>query len=326
MTRFVAQRRVVIVDDSRTIQAFLDHAFGKRPDFRVVGFAGDATMAAEMIRRLMPDIVTIDLEMPYIDGAALLHMVSDLPRICKVVVSDVPDKNLSLNAALTEAGAAVCLSKRELAANPDQFFARINAAADAQLDNRRHYSRAAHEASGAPRRPDGDQGQADPGFPVPIDEAARLRILRQKNLANSVRERTFDLVTDHIRKVTGFPVCLLTFIDRNVQWIKSASGFDVGRTPRDQAFCNYTIAQGGPFVVTNAATDCRFAKNPLVTGSPGIRCYAGHPVTTADGVQVGALCVIDNRVRSVSKHVLDELAGMSAIVADLIEQRPAMAA
>jgi chemotaxis response regulator CheB len=67
-------RRVVVVDDSRTIQAILDNAFSARTDFRVVGFAADGNVAAEMIRRLMPDVVTIDLAMPYIDGEALLHI------------------------------------------------------------------------------------------------------------------------------------------------------------------------------------------------------------------------------------------------------------
>ena len=69
-----ASLRVVIVDDSRTIQAMLDNAFSKRAGFQVVGFCSDPTNAAEMIRRLRPDIVTIDLIMPYIDGAGLLRV------------------------------------------------------------------------------------------------------------------------------------------------------------------------------------------------------------------------------------------------------------
>ena len=84
------QLKVVIVDDSRTVQAMLDNAFSKRTDFDVVGFASDAPSAAEMVRRLKPNIVTIDLCMPYLDGAALLEMLSDTPTVCKIVVSIPP--------------------------------------------------------------------------------------------------------------------------------------------------------------------------------------------------------------------------------------------
>ena len=114
--------RVVIVDDSRTIQAMLDNAFSKRTDFRVVGFSSDAATAVDMIRNLMPDIVTIDLNMPYIDGATLLRMIADLETVCKIIVSDAPLKNLALAASLGQAGAALCLGKTDLAADPDAFF------------------------------------------------------------------------------------------------------------------------------------------------------------------------------------------------------------
>ena len=320
-------RRVVIVDDSRTMQAMLDNAFSQRADFRVVGFSSDATMAVEMIRRLMPDIVTIDLNMPYIDGATLLKMIDDLNTVCKIIVSDAPAKNLALSARLIEAGAALCVGKSDLAANPDKFLAKISAVA---ADNSKVSSQYLSNPCGLNDRSItmGHASQATPekSFPVPADERARIELVRQKRLTNSERERQFDLVTKHVVRVTGFPVSLLTFMDRDTQWIKSVSGLDVASTPREEAFCNYTIAQGGAFVVANAASDERFSRFPLVTDAPNIRCYAGHPVTTSDGVNVGALCVIDNRVRTVSKHVLDQLAGMSEIVAEIINQRPLMAA
>lgn len=320
-------RRVVIVDDSRTIQAMLDNAFSKRADFRVVGFSSDATMAVEMIRHLMPDVVTIDLNMPYVDGATLLRMIGNLKTVCKIIVSDAPAKSLALSASLLEAGAALCLSKSELPVNPDHFFSKINAAAaKTSKDCKRDSSTA-----GDPRARGGVaatslQAGRDKSFPRPIDEKARIKIVRQKRLTNSERERQFDLVTKHVAKITGFPVSLLTFMDSDTQWIKSANGWDVDSTLREEAFCNYTIAQGGAFVVANAASDERFSHFPSVTNAPSIRCYAGHPVTTSDGVTVGALCVIDNRVRTVSKHVLDQLAGMSEIVAEMINQRPSIAA
>ena len=314
--------RVVIVDDSRTIQAMLDNAFSKRTDFQVVGFSSDAATAVDMIRNLMPDIVTIDLNMPYIDGATLLRMVADLETVCKIVVSDAPLKNLALAASLVQAGAALCLGKTDLAADPTAFFTKVRAAAKgigkgarrhrATGDGASHLVIAAAEMSPV---------RAKKHFPVPGDEKDRLQFLRRSKLANNERERRFDLVTRHLTRVTDFPVSLLTFIDRDTQWIKSASGLEIRSTPREEAFCNYTIAQGGAFVVANAASDRRFAHFPSVANSPSVRCYAGYPVITSDGINVGALCVIDNRVRTVPKHVLDQLAGMADIVAEMIDQR-----
>ncbi|MEG3126016.1 response regulator [Sphingomonas sp. GB1N7] len=320
------ERRVVIVDDSRTIQAMLDNAFSKRSDFRVVGFSSDATMAVEMIRRLMPDIVTIDLTMPYIDGAALLAMIADLENVCKIIVSDIPVKNIVLSNKLRQAGAATCLGKSDLVENPDKFFAQVNAAAAAVSGAKRNSFATIDFKSQSGRQARALTAGSAPSFPIPADEQARLSLVRRKGLTNSTRERQFDLVTRHVARVTEFPVCLLTIMERDTQWIKSASGMDIDCTPRHEAFCNYTIAQGGTFIVANAARDDRFSGLPSVTDDPGIRCYAGHPVTTSDGVTVGALCVIDNRVRNVSKHVLDQLAGMAGIVAEMIDQRLPLAA
>lgn len=319
--------RVVIVDDSRTMQAMLDNAFSQRADFRVVGFSSDATMAVEMIRRLMPDIVTIDLNMPYIDGATLLRMIDNLKSVCKIIVSDSPAKNLALSASLINAGAALCVAKSDLVANSDKFFAKINAVATGVCKGRGYRLRSAGVLGDREITVDTVLPYARKrAFPVPADERARIHIARQKRLTNSERERQFDLVTKHVAMVTGFPVSLLTFMDRDTQWIKSSSGLDLNSVPREEAFCNYTISQGGTFVVANAASDERFSRFPTVTDAPSIRCYAGHPVTTSDGVTVGALCVIDNRVRTVTKNVLDQLAGMSEIVAEMINQRPLIAA
>lgn len=314
--------RVVIVDDSRTIQAMLDNAFSKRTDFRVVGFSSDAATAVDMVRSLMPDVVTIDLNMPYIDGATLLRMIADLETVCKIVVSDAPLKNLALAASLVQAGAALCVGKTHLAADPNDFFTKVRAAAKAIGKGRKHHRCAAEGSScrviaAAPMSP----ASTEKHFPMPADEQDRLQFLRRNDLANNERERRFDLVTRHLTRVTDFPVSLLTFIDRDTQWIKSSSGLEIGNTPRAEAFCNYTIAQGGAFVVANAASDRRFAHFSSVANSPSVRCYAGYPVVTSGGINVGALCVIDNRVRTVSRHVLDQLAGMADIVAEMIDER-----
>ena len=321
-----AERRVVIVDDSRTIQAMLDGAFNNRPGFQVVGVASDAESAVEMIRRLTPDIVTIDLCMPHLDGAALLQMIGDINDLCKIVVSDTPVTNLVLTSKLLKAGASACVGKSELGRDPDAFFKKINAAFAAVARERRQHSNGA-DGPGV-RHPEVTGIGEDPhlSFPVPTDENARIELIRAKGLANASRERQFDLITKHVARITAFPACMLTVIDRETQWIKSAYGIELESTPRHQAFCNYTISQGGAFVVADSGLDDRFARNALVTGAPNIRSYVGHPVVTNDGVNIAALCVIDTRVRTAPRLVIDQLADLSEIIAELIDQRPRIAA
>ncbi|MDB5695152.1 MAG: sensor phosphodiesterase [Sphingomonas bacterium] len=319
------ERRVVIVDDSRTIQAILDNAFSSRADFRVVGFAADAATAPELIRRLMPDIVTIDFCMPYLDGEALLALINDLPSVCKIIVSDKAVENRLLYSRLLQAGASVCLAKRDLVENPDLFFKQVKSAANKVRARRHHLSTFGGDMTTMPTAAEPTSATVIP-FPVPADERHRLIVGERKLLFDAKREPCFDLVTKNAAKLTAFPVSLLTFIDRDTQWVKSSFGLPVEHTPRDQAFCNYTISQGGAFVVSNAATDERFSAHPLVTNAPNIKTYTGLPVITSDGVTVGSLCVIDSRVRSVSKHALDQLAALAEIVAAMIDLRPARAA
>lgn len=318
-----ADKRVVIVDDSRTIQAILDNAFGARKGFCVVGLSSDAPSAAEMIATLMPDIVTIDLCMPYIDGAALLEMVAHLPDVCKIIVSDQATKNIVMTGKLERAGASACLGKRELIENQDAFFAKVNAAWAASRHGERGRSASTRTLDPAVAQVAQSNDRSNSSYPVPFDERRRLLVLRDKRLADAVHERQFDLITRHMANLADFPVCLVTFIDKTTQWIKSAHGFDAVSTPRGPAFCNYTISQGDAFVVPNALKDERFARNPLVLGSPHIRSYFGHPITARDGTRLGALCLIDVRPRTVSSLVLGQLADMADVVAEMIENRQA---
>jgi hypothetical protein len=142
--------------------------------------------------------------------------------VCKIIVSDQPVKNLLLASRLLQAGASACLGKRELADDPESFFRKVNAAANALSGGTRHYlSRVRGAAAGVDRSPSPSSMSVDQSYPIPLDEAKRLEILARKNLNNSTRERQFDLITKHVAKVTGFPVCLLTFIDRTTQWINT---------------------------------------------------------------------------------------------------------
>ncbi len=300
----------------------LDNAFSRRPDFDVVAFSSDAFSAATIVRKLMPDIVTIDLQTPHMDSIAFLRLIGDLTSVCKIIVADKPFSDLFQISKLMDAGASVCLKKSNLAHNPADFFKRLNLAGNA-------FARASKMSGSANLNISSVVNATMPAplhevpcqYPVPRDENQRLDFIARKLLSNAIPERHFDLVTKYLATVTSFSSCLLTFIDQDTQWIKSAHGIAVESTPRSQAFCNYTIANGGTFVVADATKDKRFFQNPLVVGPPHIRTYAGHAVMNGDGIAVGALCLIDNTVRTVSKQVLEQLSGMAEIVAEMLDQR-----
>ena len=317
------EKRVVIVDDSRTIQAMLESVLEAGRGFKVVGVASDAKSAAALVGRLRPDVVTIDLCMPYIDGAALLEMLAGFDDVCKVVISDHAAKSIAMMAQLRSGGAAACIAKTEVSASPIGFCNKLNAIV------------AAFDASRSVPRPlSGHGAKAGAGgsvhlpgrYPIPADERERLDYIRRKQLANATPERPFDLLTRYLADLTSFPVCLMTFIDKDTQWLKSSVGFPVASMPRCEAFCNYTIAQDDTFVVRNAANDRTFADHPLVRGDPHIRTYVGHPIITGNGVHVGALCVIDTKVRLTSDVLLARVRGMAEVAAEMIDMRPPMAA
>lgn len=129
------------------------------------------------------------------------------------------------------------------------------------------------------------------------DEAARLEALREYHILDTPAEAAFDRITRLAADLFGAPIALVSLIDTDRQWLKSVVGLEVSETPREQAFCDHTIRSDEVMVVTDAERDDRFAQNPLVTGDPNIRFYAGAPLRLSSGLRVGSLCVIDRRPR-----------------------------
>src|ERR1700758_2406537 len=111
--------------------------------------------------------------------------------------------------------------------------------------------------------------------PEPLDESRRLGALRSLRLLDSAVEERFDCLTRLASQLFGVPTALVSLVDENRQWFKSAQGIDAAETPRDVSFCTHAIASGEPLIVEDAHRDTRFADNPLVTGAPHIRFYAG---------------------------------------------------
>src|SRR5262249_11316417 len=129
--------------------------------------------------------------------------------------------------------------------------------------------------------------------PRPADEPKRLAALRRYGILDTPPEPAFDDLARLASEICGTPMSLVTLIDADRQWFKARVNIDARETPRDIAFCAYTVMGHELLVVPDAREDRRFADNPFVTGEPGIRFYAGAPLVAPDGSSVGSLCVAD---------------------------------
>jgi ribonuclease BN (tRNA processing enzyme) len=132
---------------------------------------------------------------------------------------------------------------------------------------------------------------------IPADEERRLATLRAMGLLDTPADARFDRITRLASRFFAVPIALITLVDRDRQWFKSAIGMHVKETSRESSFCAHTVVERKTLVVSDALVDDRFAENPLVVGEPRARFYAGAPLILHDGTCVGALSVFDTRPR-----------------------------
>ena len=155
--------------------------------------------------------------------------------------------------------------------------------------------------------------------PVPPRDRARVASLRALLVLDSPPERAFDDLTRLAALLCGVPIALVSLIDAERQWFKSRVGLDVTETPRDYAFCGYTILQNDLLEVQDTLEDARFRDHPAVTGGPHARFYAGVPLTTPDGHSIGTLCVLDRVPRTLTAEQRDSLRALGRqVVAQLL--------
>jgi len=156
---------------------------------------------------------------------------------------------------------------------------------------------------------------------LPSNEPLRLSALYDYGLLDSDNESVFDELTELAASICDVPIALITLVDESRQWFKAQVGLDTQETARSVAFCTHAILQPDMFIVPDALQDPRFADNPLVTGAPYIRFYAGAPLFSPEGYGLGTLCVIDTKPRVLTEKQLTSLSILRTHVLKLFELR-----
>ncbi|RFZ94445.1 PAS domain S-box protein [Mucilaginibacter conchicola] len=122
-----------------------------------------------------------------------------------------------------------------------------------------------------------------------------------------------------VAEICEAPVALVTLLDESTQWFKAAVGTEIDCTDRQIAFCNTTITANGLYIIPDTLNDINFKNNPLVTGAPHVRFYAGATLVTKDGFAIGSLCVVDTKPRELNAHQQKTLKVMAKQVVHLME-------
>lgn len=158
---------------------------------------------------------------------------------------------------------------------------------------------------------------------IPEDEGFRLRSLHQLDVLDTGPEAGLDALVKAASLVCQVPISLISLVDAHRQWFKAREGLEICETSRDISFCGHAILSDELFEVNDALNSPLFAHNPMVTGEPGIRFYAGVPLKTRAGARVGTLCVLDRvpkQLNDKQRHVLKNLAIAATVLLESSQQ------
>jgi PAS domain S-box-containing protein len=148
-----------------------------------------------------------------------------------------------------------------------------------------------------------------------------IKALMDYDILDTEDEIIYDNITKLASEICGTKIALISFLDENRQWFKSRVGLDAKETPREISFCQYSVRQEELFIVEDTFLDNRFTQNPLVQGFPFIRFYAGAPLKTPEGKQVGTICVIDEKPMALTEPQKEALRTLSQMVVAQLELR-----
>lgn len=160
-------------------------------------------------------------------------------------------------------------------------------------------------------------------YPVPKNEAERLEALRLARILDTAAEKAFDDLVQLAAAVCETPIAVVSLVDASRQWFKAKVGLEQQETSRDIAFCAHAILGKDIMVVGDATKDPRFCGNPLVTGDPNIRFYAGAPIVLDGDAAIGTVCVIDRKPRELTPMQQNALGVIQRMAGHLIELRRA---
>ncbi|MEI8009644.1 MAG: PAS domain-containing protein [Candidatus Nitrotoga sp.] len=156
--------------------------------------------------------------------------------------------------------------------------------------------------------------------PIPLNEAERLQTLHNYCVLDTQSEEVLDDLTTLIANICGVPIALISLVDESRQWFKSRVGISATETSREVSFCAHALLNSNEILeVSDAQIDKRFFDNPLVTGDPKIRFYAGAPLVAPNGLCLGTLCVIDTKTRKLTAHQKFALTCLSKVVINQLE-------
>lgn len=156
---------------------------------------------------------------------------------------------------------------------------------------------------------------------IPANERERLAAIRRYDILDTPPDGSFDRVTMIAARRFGVPISIISIVDQDRIWFKSHYGLDATQIPRDPGLCASAILSEEPWILEDAKRDIRALANPLVAGEFGLRFYAGIPLKTHDGYNLGTLCVIDREPRAVNEEQIVDLRDLASVVMDQLELR-----
>jgi len=156
---------------------------------------------------------------------------------------------------------------------------------------------------------------------IPADEPERLAAVRRYDVLDTPPDGAFDRITAIAARRFGVPIAIISVVDQDRIWFKSHHGLDVKQIGRDPGLCASAILSDIPHILPDATKDVRSLANPLVAGDFGLRFYAGVPLRTSDGYNLGTLCVIDKKPRTIDQAQIDDLKDLASVVMDQLELR-----
>ena len=153
-------------------------------------------------------------------------------------------------------------------------------------------------------------------------EKERLDALHSLNILDTSPDERLDALTKEVQAEFDCKTCLVSLVAEDRQWFKSRQCMDVAETPRNISFCTYAIAEEEYLIVPDATADKLFANNPLVTGSPFIRAYAGVILRNQDGYELGTLCLLYDQAREFTEDEINKLKHYARLVETIIFTNP----